>query len=256
MKKIDDCLFIINDNLIKMRFEPVFDACNNLVGYEALSSVEFVKNNFQQINAEYFFKNISDHERLTCFEYQIEFAEKYGDYFVANDLFLSLNAGSSVLCFFSWEDLTINSNSLSKFLRIEVSENVVADKKFITTLERVNNFIPVWLDDFSLSTFSFDYILNGVFECIKVDKSMYWKLRASEVGLSYLFSLCELLYFNKKKVIIEGVESETDRENIQLCSSAAGQGWLWPSKEMNEIFTIANKKILPCKKKEIIVGVV
>ncbi|TKU73343.1 EAL domain-containing protein [Citrobacter sp. wls710] len=229
MKKNVEGIFEIKHCHVRLKFEPLFNMSNQLLGYEALSTIHYQEDSNRKINPEVFFSSLTADESLSYFQHQIDFAKKYSSYFIAQKIFLSMNICENILLNYPWESLKDSFKEASDFIRLEVNENIEPRVVVRAALERIRRILPVWLDDFSRSSFCFDYVLNGPFDGIKIDKDLYWTLRETEQGINYLTSLCRLFTQKNKIIIIEGIETDNDLKNIMKCGCDAGQGWLWPS---------------------------
>lgn len=238
MSEIEQYSYKLDKYLIQIKLEPVFSSNNCLLGYEVLSCIKNKYNESHPVDTEGFFNSLSEEILNDIFHHQVEFTTRNCDFFYKNSLFLSLNAPETVLKNYPWLDIKKEAIMIDKVLRLEVNEKVIPCRNNISILEKISEIIPIWLDDFSLSMFSFDYIVNGHFDCIKVDKELYWKLRSSSSGINYLSSFCNLLVANNKKIIIEGIETITDQQNLKRCGATGGQGWLWASQVPHEIINL------------------
>lgn len=83
----------------------------------------------------------------------------------------------------------------------------------------------IWLDDIDEASgrafLSCRLPLSG----IKIDKMAFWRLRATP-ALTQLVGLCSKIAAN---VLIEGIETEKDRECALQAGARFGQGYYWPS---------------------------
>lgn len=112
---------------------------------------------------------------------------------------------------------------------IEVSENcceIVFNESFKKHINKIKDFgIKLWLDDFGTGQSNFTSVLSGVFDTIKIDKSIFWDLYSHCQPL-----LVEIInYFNNSlnyQIIIEGVEEE-DQLNFAYRNNCLAQGFIF-----------------------------
>ncbi|WP_230352304.1 EAL domain-containing protein [Lelliottia sp. WAP21] len=83
----------------------------------------------------------------------------------------------------------------------------------------------IWLDDIDETQIQRFLRSRLTLSGIKIDKIAFWRLRATP-ALKELVSLCAHVAEN---VLIEGIESNWDRECALKAGAGFGQGYFWPS---------------------------
>lgn len=83
----------------------------------------------------------------------------------------------------------------------------------------------IWLDDIDETQIQRFLRSRLTLSGIKIDKIAFWRLRATP-ALKELVSLCAHVAEN---VLIEGIESNRDRECALKAGAGFGQGYYWPS---------------------------
>lgn len=83
----------------------------------------------------------------------------------------------------------------------------------------------IWLDDIDEASGRAFLSCRMPLSGIKIDKIAFWRLRATP-ALANLVTLCSKIAEN---VLIEGIETETDRKFALQAGARFGQGYYWPS---------------------------
>ena len=83
----------------------------------------------------------------------------------------------------------------------------------------------IWLDDIDEASGRAFLACRLPLSGIKIDKIAFWRLRATP-ALANLVTLCSKIAEN---VLIEGIETETDRKFALQAGARFGQGYYWPS---------------------------
>ena len=83
----------------------------------------------------------------------------------------------------------------------------------------------IWLDDIDEASGRAFLSCRMPLSGIKIDKIAFWRLRATP-ALANLVTLCSKIAEN---VLIEGIETETDRKFAIQAGARFGQGYYWPS---------------------------
>ncbi|EPP5335927.1 EAL domain-containing protein, partial [Vibrio harveyi] len=200
-------VFWNNQNFVSLEFklQPIVDPKNYKIhGYEVLSHL--VNSSGERLNSEEFFEYINDEFIKKIFLCQIRFLNDNLSQFNLN---ISLNLPLSCLLDSSFVDEVIENTEnpiIIEVTKIESIKEVNAAKRNIVKLKKQGH--QFWLDDYhhdeKLKTSALQCI---DWDAIKLDKSYL----LYQDGLTMIGMLIPLLKFHSKKIIVEGVETSSQR---------------------------------------------
>lgn len=211
----------VSREIIGIKLEPIVALpSSRLVGMEVLSLLKSPQ------HSETYFQQQSVNQCLTLLEAQLA-ALKNTRY--ANDLFINL----PITVFIEPESFSRILPLLNAGQNIEIVEPGSFFQLPAETRERVTRHwwmlaergCRLWLDDVNTASIhpflSCRLPLSGV----KIDKMAFWRKRATP-ALAELVKLCTQV---ASEVLIEGIESNRDRECALQAGAGFGQGFYWPS---------------------------
>ncbi|WP_394230846.1 EAL domain-containing protein [Shewanella colwelliana] len=193
---------------IKLKLEPVFcQVSNRLIAMEVLSNLE---DGETKINPSTFFRDLSDDvykevSQLLCSK--------------AKDVLIQCNISHETKLTVNSKAHHLNDEAYIEFMNrtaapfklcIEVNENDLnaTSKTMKKGFEIAKNMgVEIWLDDFGVKTANIDVVVYHSFDAIKLDKTIFWKLREDKSKLSNIIAL---LKGCARMVIVEGCESNND----------------------------------------------
>ncbi|WP_394250372.1 EAL domain-containing protein [Vibrio profundi] len=116
------------------------------------------------------------------------------------------------------------------FLELEVTESgLIADEVVAkNTLENLHEIgVTLSLDDFGTGYASFSYLKKFPFDSIKIDKSFIDQMHKSDDDVEIVRSIIQIAKKLDLKVVIEGIESESQEQFIIEEGCEVGQGYLY-----------------------------
>lgn len=114
-------------------------------------------------------------------------------------------------------------------LHIEFGENTILDqnKLFADLMVRLRQIgIQIQIDDFGIGYSSLSYLSNFPIQALKIDQSFIKKMSTDESQLKIVQSIIDLTHRLGLGVIAEGIESNTQLDQLQQMGCEFGQGFL------------------------------
>ena len=211
----------VSREIIGIKLEPIVAlSSSRIVGMEVLSLLASPQ------QSEQFFQHQSPNQTLTLLETQLAALKNtaYND-----NLFINL----PITVFVETESFARILPLLGVGHNIEIVEPhsfflLPAESRACVT-QRLQILSErgcrIWLDDVN------DSVIRAFLPCrlplsgIKIDKLVFWRKRATP-ALAQLVRRCEQV---ASHVLIEGIESQWDRECALQAGAGFGQGYYWPS---------------------------
>jgi diguanylate cyclase (GGDEF)-like protein len=182
------------------------------------------------------------------------------------DLVISVNISGKHLSKDELIDDVENALAVSKIkpssLKLEITESAAMEnaEHTISILNRLKNLgVQLSIDDFGTGYSSLSYLHRLPFDTLKVDRSFVYSVGESGENSEILQTIISLAKSLGKKVIAEGIETETQLALLQNLGCDYGQGYLLArpqTKEKAEAALYEKKNWLPTDIKETIDDVV
>lgn len=133
-------------------------------------------------------------------------------------------------------------NTPSRFIELELTERIFKDNlsDIGRTMKRLKNLGIRWsIDDFGTGYSSLNLLKELPVDIIKIDKSFLDETEASETSKIIIRKTVELTQELNKKVVCEGVETESQAEYLRGICCDIAQGYLYakpmPMQEFEEL---------------------
>jgi len=139
-------------------------------------------------------------------------------------------------------------------LKLELTESMFIGSSYQEILAVMEPLIArgihFHLDDFGTGYSNLAYVINLPFECIKLDKTLMWDIEHNERMQVFVERLVRAVIQMGSKVIIEGIETEAQRNFLTKVDCDMVQGFIFspPLSEQEFIKTLAQKRQLPLTK--------
>jgi EAL domain-containing protein (putative c-di-GMP-specific phosphodiesterase class I) len=138
------------------------------------------------------------------------------------------------------KDALIASNLGSHRLTLEVTESLlIEDNK--ATLAVIHDLralgVKFALDDFGTGYSSLAYLSTYPFAQVKIDQSFSRDVHANEASKAIIEAVCQLARRLSMIVVVEGIETESQRIAVQLLGAHRAQGYLFGRPEPLSSFT-------------------
>ena len=215
------CVQHISHDITGIKLEPIVAlSSSRTVGAEVLS----VLSPHQQ--SEGFFHDWSAARALMLLEAQIAALKKT---FPCDNLFINLPITVLTIPEMFQRLLQLNSPPLNIELVEPASFFSLSDPARLRVSCALQQLTAqghrIWLDDIDEASGRAFLSCRMPLSGIKIDKIAFWRLRATP-ALANLVTLCSKIAEN---ILIEGIETETDRKFALQAGARFGQGYYWPS---------------------------
>jgi diguanylate cyclase (GGDEF)-like protein len=171
------------------------------------------------------------------------------------DLIVSVNISGKHLSNDDLFDDVENALAISRIsaasLKLEVTESAMMENAefTISVLNRLKNLgVQLSIDDFGTGYSSLSYLHRLPFDTLKIDRSFVYSVGESGENSEILQTIISLAKSLKKKVVAEGIETESQLSLLQNLDCDYGQGYLLArpmTKEAAERSLYENKTWLP-----------
>lgn len=211
----------VSQEIVGIKLEPIVAlSSSRIIGMELLSLLS------SPDKSEDFFQHQSVKQCVTLLEVQLAILKNT---LYANDLFINL----PITVFVEPEFFARILPLLSAGQNIEIVEPGAFFQLSAESRERVTRHwwmladrgCRIWLDDVNATSIG-PFLSRHLPLCgVKIDKMAFWRKRSTP-ALAELVNLCTQV---AKNVLIEGIESNRDREYALQAGAGFGQGYYWPS---------------------------
>ena len=173
------------------------------------------------------------------------------------DLIVSVNISGKHLGKDELVDEVENALAISKIspssLKLEITESAAMEnaEHTISILNRLKGLgVQLSIDDFGTGYSSLSYLHRLPFDTLKIDRSFVYSVGESGENSEILQTIISLAKNLKKKVIAEGIETETQLSLLQNLGCDYGQGYLLAkplTKEKAELSLYESRNWIPSK---------
>lgn len=126
------------------------------------------------------------------------------------------------------EAILARSGLAADRLWIEVTENAFLDDASLATLLQLGDLGPhVVIDDFGTGFSTYQYIQRLSIDALKVDRTFVAGLGVSPTDTAIVRSVAKLGQELGIEIVVEGVETESQRLQLMALNVGLGQGWLF-----------------------------
>jgi EAL domain-containing protein (putative c-di-GMP-specific phosphodiesterase class I) len=177
------------------------------------------------------------------------------------DLIVSVNISGKHLSKDELVDDVENALAISKIkpssLKLEITESAAMEnaEQTISILNRLKNLgVQLSIDDFGTGYSSLSYLHRLPFDTLKIDRSFVYSVSENGEGSEILQTIISLAKNLKKKIIAEGIETESQLSLLQNLGCDYGQGYLLArpqTKEKAEQALYERRNWLPAGPEEI-----
>ena len=125
------------------------------------------------------------------------------------------------------EELRKKYNIDRKYIEIEFTETIINydEDNVAKAIYKLKDLgYKIDMDDFGKGSSNLELLSRGLFDCIKLDKSLVQNKTLNNRILLYVISLIKSLGLD---IVCEGVETKEDRERILLCGANIIQGYYY-----------------------------
>ena len=128
------------------------------------------------------------------------------------------------------EEILQRAGLRPELLQIELTESVTVSgiERISAMIERLKNMgVSVVLDDFGTGYSCLSYLPRLPFDALKIDRSFVNELRLRPESIGFVQSIVTMAHNLKMRVIMEGIETEDELEQILVVGADEVQGYLF-----------------------------
>lgn len=213
------------------RLQPLVSAQNGqILGFEVLTA--FSSSDL----AERYFQQVSGPALLQVFAQQLDWVHRQGTsrYRYFCNLSVSALAESACVNVFSAQGQS-GSRDMCSSVVVELQDPAALSGLSESALRQLTDSlralrgqsVSLWLDDITPALLPVVTPLAAFFDGIKIDKGAFWQLSARPGRLAGFVSQCRALC---PRVLIEGIETRSQRHQAIQAGADYLQGFLWPER--------------------------
>ncbi|ATZ13105.1 cyclic-guanylate-specific phosphodiesterase [Erwinia amylovora] len=206
-------------------FQPIYRVNGSLMAIELLTAVFHPAAPSLKVSPELYFATLEVPQRLDIVVEQLESLVKWEKKFISTNIVASVNIDGSTLLATRQNSTLRRLIARCPWLRFELVEHHVLPQELIAT--QMPEFGPLWMDDFGSGMANFSALTELKYDYIKLARELFILLRASEEGRNLFGMLLALINRYCKGVIVEGVETREDWEQVRNSPACAAQGYFF-----------------------------
>lgn len=204
-------------------FQPIYKIDGRLMAIELLTLITHPDEPEIRIPPDRYFLSVSSRTRLMVIEEQLNLLREWESIFLGYGILASVNVDGPTLVAMKDHQPILALINKMPWVRFELVEHIT--QPHAVTLAGMNEFGPLWLDDFGTGVANFSALSEMHYDYIKVARDLFIMLRNSEEGRNLFNMLLQLMNRYCKGVIVEGVETEDEWRDVQNSPAFAAQGY-------------------------------
>ncbi|WP_338501975.1 cyclic-guanylate-specific phosphodiesterase [Erwinia aphidicola] len=206
-------------------FQPIYRVDGSLMAIELLTAVFHPTAPSQRVSPELYFATLEISQRLQIVAEQLDLLAQWEDKFVSAGIVASVNIDGPTLLEIQHNRTIRQLIARCPWVRFELVEHHVLPQDAI--FAQMPELGPLWLDDFGCGMANFSALTELKYDYIKLARELFILLRASEEGRNLFGMLLALINRYCKGVIVEGVETEEEWEQVRNSPASAAQGYFF-----------------------------
>lgn len=206
-------------------FQPIYKVSGRLLAIELLTAVTHPSEPTTALSPETYFSALEIAQRLDIVQEQLELLTQWESFFACNDVMASVNIDGPSLSLIQ-NHLPIRSLiTRLPWVRFELTEHhVLPQEEMVAQMPELG---PLWLDDFGSGMANFSALTELKYDYIKLSRELFILLRASDEGRMLFPMLLSLINRYCNGVIVEGVETQQEWEQVKSSPAMAAQGYFF-----------------------------
>lgn len=237
---------IINNNEIKLLYQPQYTSNGKLIGFEAL--FRWDNNKYNHISVEKIIEIMEKNKMIISVGDEIirkccKFAKQINQH-REDSIVVSFNVSAVQIMSNSFIDSIKNIleeiKVYPKHIAIEITETVILKDmdKCISKINEIKKLgIKIYLDDFGTGYSSFSYLVKLPISKIKIDKSFSMEMYKYKDYIKLIKLIVDASHSLNLEVVAEGVETKEQLKTLTNMGADYMQGYLFykPLEEDNAI---------------------
>lgn len=206
-------------------FQPIYQVTGRLMAIELLTAVSHPSAPGQKLSPERYFAALDISQRLHVIQEQLELLSHWESFFADSDLVASVNIDGPTLLALQHHAPLRALIARLPWVRFELVEHhVLPQEEMVAQMPELG---ALWLDDFGSGMANFSALTELSYDYIKLARELFILLRNSEEGRSLFTMLLALINRYCKGVIVEGVETQEEWEQVRNSPAFAAQGYFF-----------------------------
>lgn len=218
-------------------FQPIYRTTGRLLAIELLTAITHPSTPEEKLSSEAYFAALDIPQRLYVVHEQLELLTQWAAFFERTGIVASVNIDGPSLLSIQNHPAIRSLIARLPWVRFELTEHhVLPQEEMVAQMPELG---PLWLDDFGSGMANFSALTELKYDYIKLSRELFILLRASEEGCSLFSMLLALINRYCNGVIVEGVETEEEWQQVQSSPAMAAQGYFFsrpvPFSELNHL---------------------
>lgn len=204
-------------------FQPIYRINGSLMAIELLTGVFHPDTPQRRVSPELYFATLSVPQRVHIVAEQLELLLRWEKMFLTTDTMASVNIDGPTLLAIRQSQAVRQLIARCPWLRFELVEHhVLPQEEMVAQMPELG---PLWLDDFGSGMANFSALTELKYDYIKLARELFMLLRESDEGRNLFGALLALINRHCKGVIVEGVETQEEWEQVRNSPACAAQGY-------------------------------
>ncbi|MEQ4531495.1 MAG: cyclic-guanylate-specific phosphodiesterase [Mixta sp.] len=206
-------------------FQPIYQVTGRLMAIELLTAVTHPSAPGQRLSPERYFAALETSQRLHVIREQLELLSRWTHFFADSDLVASVNIDGPTLLALQHHAPLRALIARLPWVRFELVEHqVLPQEEMVAQMPELG---ALWLDDFGAGMANFSALTELSYDYIKLARELFVLLRNSDEGRSLFTMLLALINRYCKGVIVEGIETAEEWEQVRNSPAFAAQGYFF-----------------------------
>lgn len=206
-------------------FQPIYQVSGRLLAIELLTAVTHPSAPEKRLSPEDYFEALNIAQRLGVVEEQLQLLIKWSQFFNQHQLVASVNIDGPTLMEIEQHESIRSLIAQLPWVRFELTEHhALPQEEMVAKMPELG---PLWLDDFGSGMANFSALTELRYDYIKLSRELFMLLRASDEGRSMFSMLLALINRYCNGVIVEGVETEEEWQQVRSSPAMAAQGYFF-----------------------------
>ncbi|KJV31372.1 cyclic-guanylate-specific phosphodiesterase [Pantoea sp. SM3] len=206
-------------------FQPIYQVSGRLLAIELLTAVTHPSAPEKRLSPETYFDALTIAQRLDVVEEQLELLLQWSHFFSQRQLVASVNIDGPTLLSIEQHDNIRQLITQLPWVRFELTEHhALPQEEMVAKMPELG---PLWLDDFGSGMANFSALTELRYDYIKLSRELFMLLRSTDEGRSLFSMLLALINRYCNGVIVEGVETEEEWQQVRNSPAMAAQGYFF-----------------------------
>ncbi|WP_110791887.1 cyclic-guanylate-specific phosphodiesterase [Cronobacter sakazakii] len=204
-------------------YQPIYRTDGRLLAVELLTIVTHPSDPSRRIAPDRYFAGLPVRYRVDVIEEQLQVLSSRAPFFTENNILASVNVdGPTLMAMRDMPKIRALTEALP-WVRFELVEHISLPQD--STFASFCEFGPLWLDDFGTGMANLSALNEVRYDYIKVARDLFIMLRQSSEGRNLFTMLLQLMNHYCEGVIVEGVETLEEWQDVQQSPALAAQGY-------------------------------